>query len=491
MNILFALNQNTEKITEEMILNSYKEFAGKEFTYSKEYDLSGVKTRLKLEKFDILILNEELERDNLITTTYIDEITDKHTDCRIILVVMSSHEKDSYIRRLFNIGAYDLIYSHDINIETLVNLIATPRTKVEAKLYLDLHDVDDAKVESELKYIPDEQLGNILAFFDKTLTEDLPEVFERVYHQYNEYQRIYLFNNLTEEMKSALKGNELFEELSSKVGFVFVENEETGEGTSSSEVKSKEVKDRKPFIPPITINVARQEVVTETKDVGRGKMLGSVYIAIGNSIRGAGSSFVSLSVGSYFTSLGFSVAVIEVNPNPSYSNLSKDKDKAYITKNGIDIYYVNKNNRNNDYSIPNLEKSYEYIISDLGVLKSSENGTFVNNPNYQEFIRSAVKVLMISGCEWKWGEVYPFLVNENMENWNLFISPSSKKVSSIIIKELSSYNKRIVALPYCESPFELNEEITNTYNNAFKDYINLKKTKKTKLKFPKISFGKN
>jgi hypothetical protein len=202
--ILFALNQDKSRNTEEAIISVYSESNGVDVQYKKEYDLDGVKNALLTEHFDMILMNEELERDNTVATTYIDEITDKYPDIRIILLVASYHEKDAYVRKLFNIGVYDIIYAHDINIDRIIELMKEPRTKMQAKEYLGLSDVEDAVVESELRTIPEDQLDSIVSYFMNSDGENYSGIFEHINRQYNEYQMVHLVRNLPLEVKTRL-----------------------------------------------------------------------------------------------------------------------------------------------------------------------------------------------------------------------------------------------------------------------------------------------
>lgn len=205
MKVLFALNQNKQTDVENKLLTQFTSYTEKTFEIVKEYDLSGIVQRFKLEQFDVLVLNEELERNNPVTTTFIDDLTDKFSKTRIVLIVQSDHEKDAYIKKLFNIGIYDLLYSHDITIENIVSLIIKPRNKAEAKIYLDLHDIDDVEVENEKKYIPEDELFNILNYFANIDEEDYVQAFEHIVSQYNDDQIIYLIKKLPEGVKVYLE----------------------------------------------------------------------------------------------------------------------------------------------------------------------------------------------------------------------------------------------------------------------------------------------
>jgi len=207
LKILFALNQNDDTTIEEMLLSEYKSIIGADFQYSKEYDLSGVNKRLFLENFDVLVINEELERNNGVTTSFIDDLTDR-LPIRIILIIRFDHEVDNYVRRLFNIGVYDLLYSHDITKENIVNLIISPRTKIEAKVYLDLHDVEDVVVESELNYISEDELFNIFMYFEGIEENEYSKAFDHIIKQYNGEQILYLIDKLSDSIKEVLEREE-------------------------------------------------------------------------------------------------------------------------------------------------------------------------------------------------------------------------------------------------------------------------------------------
>lgn len=214
MKILFGLNQSSDNSMEERILEVYKEKTSKSFEYKKEFDLIGIEKEITFNRYDVLVLNELLERQNTVTTDFLDDLTDKHPNLRIIFVIDSEqHEKDSYIKRLFNIGIHDIVFSHDLSIDILVNLINKGRTKAEAKVYLDLIDTDDDIVETELKYIPKEELENILIYLSEVEDEFILPTIKHIQSQYNERQMVYLIGFLPDRIKDILRENEEFNEL--------------------------------------------------------------------------------------------------------------------------------------------------------------------------------------------------------------------------------------------------------------------------------------
>lgn len=276
MKILFALNQNNDITVEEKLLEYYKAITGAEFEFTKEYDLSGVINELRLESFDVLIINEELERDNSITTTYIDDLTDKFSNLRIIMIIKSEHEDDSYVKRLFNLGVYDLLFSNDISIERIVNLIINPRKKAEAKIYLNLHDVEDVVIENELNYIKEDELNTIIGYFKSISEEDYSSTFDHVINQYNETQRIYLINNIPEFILSSLKERSNYNYLKYKANIDKDSNEDedilvkykelsSNDNPKEDSTLKKESKFRFPSIGFQQKTIVKEKIVTKVE----------------------------------------------------------------------------------------------------------------------------------------------------------------------------------------------------------------------------------
>jgi len=120
--ILFALNQNYDNQIEEKVKEKYIELTGNTFEYKSEYYLSGIWKKLEEENFDILILKEDLEGDS-IKTQYLDNMTDQFPNLRIIFIANDEHERDEYIRKLFNLVIYDILFKEDLTLSNLSELI--------------------------------------------------------------------------------------------------------------------------------------------------------------------------------------------------------------------------------------------------------------------------------------------------------------------------------------------------------------------------------
>lgn len=484
LKILFGLNQSSDNSIEERVLEMYRRKTDKDFEYKKEFDLVGIEKEITFNKYNILILNELLERQSTVTTDFLDDLTDKHPNLRVIFVIDSEkHEGDAYVKRLYNIGIHDIVYSHDLSIDILVDLIVKGRTKAEAKVYLDLVDTDDDVVKSELKYIPGEELDNILSYLSLVEKDLVIPTIRHVKSQYNEKQMLYLVNFLPEEIKEILKEDNEFLELVLRAEEIKIAEryeEKKGVLIGASNEETKEEKESI-FSLDKRLDV---KIVQKKETIVQNQIIGSVFIGVANSVRGAGSTFISMALANYIKSQGQSVAIIEMNPNPQLGNLVGDKAKNMIKINGIDIYYMKKR-ENDEFPVPPLSSNYKYIIADLGVLKKIEDGVYINHNNYFEFLRSTIPILMVSGHTWKWGEVFPYLLDDSFKNFTIYVGPSSSNAKKIIYKDLSGYTDKVYFLPFTEDPYNPSEELCKVFDDSLGEFVTLKK-RKTKFSLPKI-----
>lgn len=147
MKVLFGVFQNNDKTFENKVLNKYIENGGEEFQYNSEFYLQGIKEELK-NSYDFLIVNEELEKDNPITIQYLDEVTDKYPELKIILLA-NEHKNDMFLKQVFNLGIYNVLYIENADVNNIVELLFRSRTKAEAKSYIDLEIDDIVHVDSK------------------------------------------------------------------------------------------------------------------------------------------------------------------------------------------------------------------------------------------------------------------------------------------------------------------------------------------------------
>ncbi|NBI07591.1 hypothetical protein [Senegalia massiliensis] len=212
MKILFGLNQSANNDIEEQIKKAYYEMTEKTFEYKSEYYFGGIWEELKNE-YNILILKEDLE-DNSIPKSDLDELTDVYKDLKIIYIVNDAHKNDDYIKYVFNLGIYNVLYKSDLTLRNIVELIEKNRSKKDAKIYMDITEVEILDSENA-NIVKDRELQTIII----NLTNDLntsEEVFLNSYveiqDQYNDQQNLYLLTKLPKEIMEKLlnSDNEYF-----------------------------------------------------------------------------------------------------------------------------------------------------------------------------------------------------------------------------------------------------------------------------------------
>jgi hypothetical protein len=268
--ILFALNQNYDNEIEEKVKEKYIELTGNTFEYKSEYYLSGIWKKLEEEEFDILILKEDLEGDS-IKTQYLDNMTDQFPNLRIIFIANDEHERDSYIRKLFNLVIYDILFKEDLTLSNLSELIEEPRNKINAKIYLDIDSVETVKEEDNMSIIPDEELDKIVINLKES--ENISEVFDKVRAEYDEKKMLFLMSILPESIKEKLSksGNEYYETLHKRWLLVdnnFVINDQADKKEKKRSSKETKTKIETEYIQRLPSDYNKVIAVTGCRQVG-------------------------------------------------------------------------------------------------------------------------------------------------------------------------------------------------------------------------------
>lgn len=221
--LLFGINQNPNKKIENSILEGYKKLKKDEFTFDSEYYLVGIEKALSEQHYDVLILREDLESNKQVSKQLLDRITDKYPKLNIILIIKDEHECDKYIIDIFQLGIYNIIYKEDLTIPIVIELIDNVRTKLDAKIYLELEDVEEDKEEvgdeDNMSEIPEEQLITIMNNLRQVDKENISDLFDGINKQYEEKQMLFLVSFLPENIYSLLteSGNSNFRYYSDKL----------------------------------------------------------------------------------------------------------------------------------------------------------------------------------------------------------------------------------------------------------------------------------
>ena len=258
MKILFAVNN--DKIS-NAIVEKYKKLYNEDLEFKNVYYFNALISEVKSNKtYDRIVISEELEL--FLTSNYneidnfifekLDAISDEADDTDIILICTDRRtKKDTILTKLFGIGVYNLLIGDDRSIEQVCKLINTPKTKKEAKQYINFDSSSDD--EDETNKVSELELKNILAHYKKLGNdyEKYSQSFSNIASQYNIPQLKIILNILPSNVKTVL------EQKSDKYREVvrFIENLEKAQekievpeekkGKKTKKTKEKPAKDKK------------------------------------------------------------------------------------------------------------------------------------------------------------------------------------------------------------------------------------------------------
>lgn len=494
MKILFGLNQSSDNTTEEKILKVYQERTNQKFKYKKEFDLMGIRKYIASRGCNVLILNELLERQSPVTSSFLDDLTDNYSDLRIIFVVdAEEHEEDNYIPRLFNIGIYDVVYSYDLSIEILADLITNPRTKAEAKAYLEINEIEDVIVESELEYIPKEELDKILAHFSIAEEDMIVPTFEHVCRQYNNKQVLFLLNLLPSNIVEVLdkNDNKKYKEYEKQLGYDVINDRKHVNSFNKSHSKGK---DKLPNI------ITKKEIIVKEK------LAGTVSISIAGLQRGCGVTFTTLRLGKFLTDRGYKVAIVELANKNKFSMiyLSTKKNTQPFNYKGIDVYANNGKDSPEELLLLSTNKKYDFLIYDVGLLFVKDNSSEYENaftevknykkgPFYNEFMRSSTKILLTFSDSLHFDSLGYF--STYIEKWNIggikVGFSRANKHDNKNIKAIKNLGLETFIIPNIES-YSFSDEETDCYESILSEVLPSKTVRRNPLNFlRKIIFSGN
>jgi len=191
MKVLFAINNEN---TVNQIIKHYKDVYGEKIDATKVYFFRNITETLKKDKtFDRIIIHEELEptarkNQDLIDTNLlknVDRITDEAGRADIIFICSENRRpNDKLLKSFFNLGIYNVLTGQDRTVGKLVELINRPRTKKEAKMFVDV-DIEENPYDVADK-VDEEELRNIIRYYEKNIfsKEKIISGFDSLYDQY-------------------------------------------------------------------------------------------------------------------------------------------------------------------------------------------------------------------------------------------------------------------------------------------------------------------
>lgn len=220
MKVLFAIGQNTSNEVQENILEEFRNRYDKSFNYKSEYYVDGVLKCLDEEKFDVLILNEELENEP-VNLEIIDKITDHHPNLKVIFAINDNHREDDYTDRLYAIGVYDSLYFSDFETDNLISLLNCQRNKRQAKEYYGIDEkIEDIDIKFQVTPLTEEEITKTISSLQQSIENgNLDDIFKQVSKEYNAKEMCYLLtvlpNNIGDILSSS--NNKIYSKYQKKV----------------------------------------------------------------------------------------------------------------------------------------------------------------------------------------------------------------------------------------------------------------------------------
>ncbi|MGE5328121.1 MAG: hypothetical protein ACM3KR_01245 [Deltaproteobacteria bacterium] len=213
MKVLVAINNDA---VSEAIGNFYQREYGNPLEIKNVYYFKALLEEIKLSSFNSIIIHEELEPFSTANQEVIDnnlfEIFDKISDegrGASIIFISSERRKrdDKLIRKMFNIGIYNVLIGEDRTIEEVAKLLDKPRSKKEAKSYID-YDLDEDAYGKEDE-VNETELNRILVAYESAAGDEQKyvEIFDRIAEQYTDVQLRVIAAFLPEHVKRVLYNN--------------------------------------------------------------------------------------------------------------------------------------------------------------------------------------------------------------------------------------------------------------------------------------------
>ena len=344
MKVLFGMSQKQTNEIEDSILNYYQQTYGEEFEYEREYDNMSIVSALGDQHYDVLILNENLEKSESIGIGLLDRITDKSPDLNIIFILDEAHKNTEFIKQLYSTGIYNVLFKEDLLISNIVNLIKNPRTKLEFKQYVDI-EIDETIMVSAAESIEKEEtLDEIKA---KQIITELSQVddsrigkeFDKLCHKKSNEEVKFILSILDDNLLDRLynSNSKYFKKLTQ---------------AEDSAVKIKEV---------VISEVQEVQIIQTPSDYRQRACF------VGNDNTGT-SSIIAI-LGQYFSEKKIKCAIIDYSLN----------------KDSFDIYSEYINQRVNDYREYKIN-SYLSIYTGLDTAANLEHIIAKNSEKHNVFL---------------------------------------------------------------------------------------------------------
>ena len=250
MKVLFAVG--TPQLSKN-IADKYYEKYGEVLEYKDVYIYKALLEEVKKNKtYDRIVINEvfeeivsnDVEQIDRFVFNNIDKITDEIEDTEIILICADRRRAgDSFISKLFSIGIYNMLIGNDRNMNPLCEIIRKPRTKREAKQYLNIDTslITDSSITKDNE-VDENQVKSILSFYEgiKNQPEKYLETFDRVAEQYSRVQLKIIVEYLPRAVKDEIFKADRYKYLQPQVDVPQIgDNVQNANTNSKQEIKQK------------------------------------------------------------------------------------------------------------------------------------------------------------------------------------------------------------------------------------------------------------
>ncbi|MBO5179727.1 MAG: hypothetical protein J6B87_05220 [Clostridia bacterium] len=199
MKVLFAIgNAQTSK----SVADNYYQKYGEQLEYKDVFYFRALLEEVRKDStYDRIVVSEELEPIKAVTIEEIDKVifsnmdvlTDEAQNSSIAFIASDRRTRsDALMARFYNLGVYSILLGNDRSITSLCDVIKEPRTKKEAREYLDMNPATSVSSTQTLNddEVDEAQFNNILKHYEKlgTNVEQYIPSFERIEEQYTKKQ---------------------------------------------------------------------------------------------------------------------------------------------------------------------------------------------------------------------------------------------------------------------------------------------------------------
>lgn len=341
--VLFAINQNSNQDVEKKISTLYEDTFGENVEFESEYYLAGIEKSLLEDKFDVLVLREDLESTNLVSIEFLDKLTDRYPNLNIIFMIKKdSHSDDDYIYKILALNIYNIVYINSFSVKDLICLFNKPRTKYEAKLYLEIDDtsIDYTKVSEvvnkKIEVVNESEIETILQNLNNVDDDNLDKTFnEIIIKNYEEKERLFIISCFNESLVNRLmKNSRSFKKVKNKLDSVSKDIENNIKVIEVEVEKEKIVEVEKEKI------IEKEKIVKEyinEKPSDYKKTV--VFIGVANT----GKTSISYIVGNVLSKSN-KVALLDLNNHLKVYLNPEMNQNNFIINNNFTVYFDNDGN---------------------------------------------------------------------------------------------------------------------------------------------------